>query len=57
MCAVINELMAQSATVNVVENAYKLVYGDSCRCSPRFQNCTLCHQKIHGSYVSKELLK
>jgi hypothetical protein len=19
--------------------------------SPRFQNCTICHQKIHGSYV------
>lgn len=25
--------------------------------SPRFQNCTLCHQKIHGSYVSKDLMK
>ncbi len=25
--------------------------------SPRFQNCTLCHQKVHGSYVSRELLK
>ncbi len=19
--------------------------------SPRFRNCTICHQKIHGSYV------
>ena len=25
--------------------------------SPRFQNCTLCHQKVHGSYVSRDLFK
>ena len=25
--------------------------------SPRFQNCTICHQKIHGSYVDRNLLK
>lgn len=25
--------------------------------SARFQNCTTCHQKIHGSYVSKGLLR
>jgi len=25
--------------------------------SPRFQNCNLCHQKIHGSYVSRDFLK
>jgi DmsE family decaheme c-type cytochrome len=25
--------------------------------SPRFQNCTVCHQKIHGSYVDSNLLK
>jgi DmsE family decaheme c-type cytochrome len=25
--------------------------------SPRFQNCTTCHQKIHGSYVNPELLR
>jgi DmsE family decaheme c-type cytochrome len=25
--------------------------------SPRFQNCTTCHQKIHGSYVNRALLK
>jgi len=24
---------------------------------PRFQNCTICHQKIHGSYVDRDLLK
>ena len=24
---------------------------------PRFQNCTTCHQKVHGSYVSRDLLK
>lgn len=24
---------------------------------PLFQNCTLCHQKIHGSYVSRDLQK
>lgn len=24
---------------------------------PRFQNCTLCHQMIHGSYVNPELLR
>ena len=25
--------------------------------SPQFQNCTVCHMKVHGSYVSQELLK
>jgi DmsE family decaheme c-type cytochrome len=25
--------------------------------NPRFQNCNLCHQKIHGSYVSRDFLK
>jgi len=25
--------------------------------SPVFQNCTVCHQKIHGSYVDRNLLK
>jgi len=25
--------------------------------SPQFQNCTVCHTKIHGSYVSQELLR
>jgi DmsE family decaheme c-type cytochrome len=25
--------------------------------SPRFQNCTVCHQKVHGSYVDRNLLK
>ena len=25
--------------------------------SPRFDNCNVCHQKIHGSYVDPELLK
>ncbi len=25
--------------------------------TPRFQNCTLCHQKVHGSYVSRDLFK
>jgi len=25
--------------------------------SPRFQNCTVCHQKIHGSYVDRNLLQ
>jgi DmsE family decaheme c-type cytochrome len=25
--------------------------------SPRFQNCTICHQKIHGSYVTRNLTK
>ena len=24
---------------------------------PQFQNCTVCHQKIHGSYVDRDLLK
>ena len=22
-----------------------------------YQNCTVCHQKIHGSYVDRNLLK
>ena len=25
--------------------------------SPRYQNCTVCHQKVHGSYVDRNLLK
>lgn len=25
--------------------------------SPRFRNCTICHQKIHGSYVDRNLLR
>jgi DmsE family decaheme c-type cytochrome len=25
--------------------------------SPVYQNCTVCHQKIHGSYVDRDLLK
>ena len=25
--------------------------------SPRYQNCTVCHQKIHGSYIDRNLLK
>ena len=25
--------------------------------SPQFQNCTVCHLKVHGSYVSQDLLK
>jgi DmsE family decaheme c-type cytochrome len=25
--------------------------------SPRFQNCTVCHVKVHGSYVNRALLR
>jgi DmsE family decaheme c-type cytochrome len=25
--------------------------------SPQYQNCTVCHQKIHGSYIDRNLLK
>lgn len=25
--------------------------------SPRFQNCTICHQKIHGSHVDRSFLR
>lgn len=25
--------------------------------SPQYQNCTVCHQKVHGSYVDRDLLK
>ncbi|HUB31498.1 MAG TPA: DmsE family decaheme c-type cytochrome [Bryobacteraceae bacterium] len=25
--------------------------------SPRFQNCNICHQKIHGSYVNRDFFK
>jgi DmsE family decaheme c-type cytochrome len=25
--------------------------------TPRFQNCTVCHQKVHGSYVDRDLLR
>lgn len=25
--------------------------------SPQFRNCTVCHQKVHGSYVDRDLLR
>jgi DmsE family decaheme c-type cytochrome len=25
--------------------------------SPRFQNCTVCHSKIHGSFASSDFLR
>jgi DmsE family decaheme c-type cytochrome len=25
--------------------------------NPRFNNCTVCHQKVHGSWVDRDLLK
>ena len=25
--------------------------------SPRYRNCTICHQKVHGSYVDRNLLR
>lgn len=25
--------------------------------SPRFQNCTICHQKVHGSHIDRALLR
>jgi DmsE family decaheme c-type cytochrome len=25
--------------------------------SPRYQNCTVCHQKVHGSYADRSLLR
>ncbi len=25
--------------------------------SPRYRNCTVCHQKIHGSHVDRNLLR
>ena len=25
--------------------------------SPRFQNCTVCHVKIHGSHVNRDFLR
>jgi hypothetical protein len=25
--------------------------------SPRYHNCTVCHQKVHGSYVDRNLLR
>jgi DmsE family decaheme c-type cytochrome len=25
--------------------------------SPRYQNCTVCHQKVHGSHIDRNLLK
>jgi uncharacterized protein with PIN domain len=38
-------------TIGVVPPAFHDVQ------SPQFQNCTVCHQKIHGSYVDRNLLK
>lgn len=38
-------------TIGVVPPAFHDVL------SPRYQNCTVCHQKIHGSYVDRNLLK
>jgi len=41
----------KSGTIGVVPPAFHDLR------SPVFQNCTVCHQKVHGSYVDRNLLK
>jgi DmsE family decaheme c-type cytochrome len=41
----------RTATIGVVPPAFHDLR------SPVFQNCTVCHQKIHGSHVDRNLLK
>jgi DmsE family decaheme c-type cytochrome len=41
----------QAATLGVVPPAFHDMV------SPRFRNCTVCHQKIHGSHVDRNLLR
>jgi len=41
----------KTATIGVVPPAFHDLR------SPVFQNCTVCHQKIHGSHVDRNLLK
>jgi len=43
--------MKTSAVLGVVPPAFHDLR------SPRFRNCTVCHQKIHGSHVDRNLLK
>jgi DmsE family decaheme c-type cytochrome len=40
-----------TGTVGVVPPAFHNLL------SPRFQNCTVCHQKVHGSHVDRNLLR
>lgn len=42
---------ARGGTIGVVPPAFHDLR------SPRYQNCTVCHQKIHGSYADRNLLK
>ena len=41
----------RAGTVGVVPPAFHNLL------SPRFQNCTVCHQKIHGSHADRNLLR
>jgi predicted CXXCH cytochrome family protein len=43
--------MKTSAVMGVVPPAFHDLR------SPRFRNCTVCHQKIHGSHVDRNLLR
>lgn len=40
-----------SGTIGVVPPAFHDLR------SPQFQNCTVCHQKVHGSYIDRNLLR
>jgi DmsE family decaheme c-type cytochrome len=40
-----------SGTLGTVPPAFHNLF------EPRFQNCNLCHQKIHGSFVDRNFLK
>ncbi len=43
--------VANTSTLGVVPPAFHDLR------SPRFRNCTICHQKIHGSYVDPNFLR
>jgi len=43
--------MASKAVTGVVPPAFHDLT------SPRFRNCTICHQKIHGSHIDRNLLR
>jgi DmsE family decaheme c-type cytochrome len=40
-----------NASIGVVPPSFHNLF------SPRYRNCTVCHQKIHGSYVDRNLLR
>ena len=55
LCLECHALLPNSSTAKTVAGVVPPAFHDLR--SPRFQNCTICHQKIHGSHVDRNLLR